>query len=161
MGAGAYAGSMRELVVHGVRVEMPSGIPMLLLKELNGRRALPIWIGAAEAAAIANALEGVEPPRPMTHDLLANVIEAFGHNLDEVRITALSEGTFYAQLVVDSEQISARPSDAVALALRCGAPIYGSDELIDEVGVEIAAEGDDEVEKFREFLDNVNPEDFE
>lgn len=152
---------MRELVVHGVRIEMPSGVPMLLLKELEGTRALPIWIGAAEAAAIANALEGVEPPRPMTHDLLTSVLDAFGHTLDEVRITALSEGTFYALLVIDSEEISARPSDAVALALRCGSPIYGAAELLDEVGVEILPESDEEVEKFREFLDNVSPEDFE
>lgn len=152
---------MRELVVHGVRIEMPSGVPMLLLKELEGTRALPIWIGAAEAAAIANALEGVEPPRPMTHDLLTSVLDAFGHTLDEVRITALSEGTFYALLVIDSEEISARPSDAVALALRCGSPIYGAAELLDEVGVEILPESDEEVEKFREFLDNVSPEDFD
>ncbi len=152
---------MRELIVHGVRIEMPSGVPMLLLRELQGSKALPIWIGAAEAAAIANALEGVEPPRPLTHDLFTAVLDAFGHSLDEVRITALSEGTFYAVLVVDSEEISARPSDAVALALRCGAPIYGAVELLDEVGVEILPERDDEVEKFREFLDNVSPEDFE
>ena len=89
------------------------------------------------------------------------MLEVFGHTLEEVRITALSEGTFYALLVVDSEQISARPSDAVALALRCGAPIYGAPELLDEVGVEILPERDEEVEKFREFLDNVSPEDFD
>ncbi len=152
---------MRELIVHGVRIEMPSGVPMLLLRELQGTKVLPIWIGAAEAAAIANAIEGVEPPRPLTHDLFTSVLDAFDHTLDEVRITALSEGTFYAVLVVDTEEISARPSDAVALALRCGAPIYGAAELLDEVGVEIVPEREDEVEKFREFLDNVNPEDFE
>lgn len=152
---------MRELVVHGVRIEMPSGVPMLLLREVEGRRVLPIWIGAAEAAAIANAMEGLEPARPMTHDLFASVLDAFGHTLQEVRITALSEGTFYAVLVIDAEQISARPSDAVALALRCGAPIYGSPELLDEVGVEVVPERDEEVEAFREFLDNVSPEDFE
>ena len=152
---------MRELIVHGVRIEMPSGVPMLLLRELKGTRALPIWIGAAEAAAIANALEGVEPPRPMTHDLLSSVLDTFGHTLQEVRITALSEGTFYALLIVDAEAISARPSDAVALALRCGSPIYGAAELLDEVGVEILPERDEEVEKFIEFLDNVSPEDFD
>ena len=130
------------MVVHGVRIEMPSGVPMLLLREVDGTRALPIWIGAAEAAAIANALEGVEPPRPLTHDLFVMMLEVFGHTLD-------------------SEQISARPSDAVALALRCGAPIYGAPELLDEVGVEILPERDEEVEKFREFLDNVSPEDFD
>ena len=152
---------MRELEIHEVRIEMPSGVPMLLLREVQGSRALPIWIGAAEAAAIANALEGVEPPRPLTHDLFTTVLDTFGHTLQEVRITALSEGTFYALLVIDGEQVSARPSDAVALALRCGAPIYGAPELLDEVGVEIAPEREEEVEKFREFLDNISPEDFE
>ncbi|HOB04742.1 MAG TPA: bifunctional nuclease family protein [Propionibacteriaceae bacterium] len=152
---------MRELEIHGVRIEMPSGVPMLLLREVQGSRALPIWIGAAEAAAIANALEGVEPPRPLTHDLFTTVLDTFGHTLQEVRITALSEGTFYALLVIDGEQVSARPSDAVALALRCGAPIYGAPELLDEVGVEIVPEREEEVEKFREFLDNISPEDFE
>ncbi len=152
---------MRELVVHGVRIEMPSGIPMLLLKEAQGARALPIWIGAAEAAAIATALEGVEPPRPLTHDLFTTTLDTFGHTLQEVRVTSLSDGVFYALLVVDGEHISARPSDAVALALRSGAPIYGTPELLDEVGVEILPERDEEVEAFREFLDNVSPEDFE
>ncbi|MDO5285842.1 MAG: bifunctional nuclease family protein [Actinomycetia bacterium] len=152
---------MRELVVHGVRIEMPSGIPMLLLRESDGTRALPIWIGAAEAAAIAMALEGEEPPRPLTHDLMADILEALGHSLDAVWITEVTQGTFFAVLHIDGEQISARPSDAVALALRVGAPILGAESLLDQVGVEVQTSGDDEVEKFREFLDQVSPEDFE
>ena len=152
---------MRELIVHGVRVEMPSGIPMLLLREMDGTRAIPIWIGAAEAAAIAMALEGEEPPRPLTHDLMADVLEALGHTVDAVWITEVTQGTFFAVLQIDGEQISARPSDAVALALRVGAPILGAEELLDQVGVEVQASGDDEGEKFREFLDQVSPEDFE
>lgn len=152
---------MRELVVHGVRIEMPSGIPMMLLKEVDGSRALPIWIGANEAASIASALEGEEPPRPLTHDLMVDVLESLGHSLQAVRITEVSSGTFYAVLDIDGEEISARPSDAVALAVRLGTPIYGDEELLDQVGVEVQVSGDEEVEKFREFLDQINPEDFE
>ncbi len=152
---------MRELVVHGVRIEMPSGIPMMLLKEVDGSRALPIWIGANEAASIASALEGEEPPRPLTHDLMVDVLESLGHSLRAVRITEVSSGTFYAVLDIDGEEISARPSDAVALAVRLGTPIYGDEELLDQVGVEVQVSGDEEVEKFREFLDQISPEDFE
>lgn len=153
---------MRELVVQGIRIEMPSGVPMLLLREVEGRRALPIWIGAAEASAIAQALEGAEPWRPLTHDLFADTLEELGHTLREVRITELVGGTFFALLIIDDDaQISARPSDAVALALRTGAAIMGAESLLDEVGVEVSDDGDDEVEKFKEFLDQVNPEDFE
>jgi hypothetical protein len=147
--------------VHGVRIDLPAGVPMLLLREVDGTRGLPIWIGAAEASAIANVLEGATPPRPLTHDLMADLLEALGHTLTAVRITEVEEGTFYAVIEVDGEEVSARPSDAVALALRVGAPIYAADDVLAEVGVEIPAPREEEVEKFREFLDNVSPEDFE
>ena len=152
---------MREVVVHGVRIDLPAGVPMLLLREVDGTRGLPIWIGAAEASAIANVLEGATPPRPLTHDLMADLLEALGHTLTAVKITEVEEGTFYAVIEVDGEEVSARPSDAVALALRVGAPIYAADAVLAEVGVEIPAPREEEVEKFREFLDNVSPEDFE
>jgi bifunctional DNase/RNase len=152
---------MREVVVHGVRIDLPAGVPMLLLREVDGTRGLPIWIGAAEASAIANALEGATPPRPLTHDLMADLLEALGHTLTAVKITEVEEGTFYAVIEVDGEQVSARPSDAVALALRVGAPIYAAEDVLAEVGVEIPAPREEEVEKFREFLDNVSPEDFD
>lgn len=152
---------MREVVVHGVRIDLPAGVPMLLLREVDGTRGLPIWIGAAEASAIANVLEGATPPRPLTHDLMADLLEALGHTLTAVKITEVEEGTFYAVIEVDGEQVSARPSDAVALALRVGAPIYAADDVLAEVGVEIPAPREEEVEKFREFLDNVSPEDFD
>jgi bifunctional DNase/RNase len=152
---------MREVVVHGVRIDMPAGVPMLLLREVEGSRGLPIWIGAAEASAIASVLEGATPPRPLTHDLMADVLDALGHSLTAVRITDFEDGTFYAVLDIDGEQVSARPSDAVALALRVGAPIYASEEVLAEVGVEIPAPREEEVEKFREFLDKVSPEDFD
>jgi bifunctional DNase/RNase len=152
---------MREVVVHGVRIDLPAGVPMLLLREVDGTRGLPIWIGAAEASAIANVLEGATPPRPLTHDLMADLLEALGHTLTAVKITEVDEGTFYAVIEVDGEEVSARPSDAVALALRVGAPIYAADDVLAEVGVEIPAPREEEVEKFREFLDNVSPEDFD
>lgn len=153
---------MRRLDVVGVRVEMPSNQPIVLLREADGERFLPIWIGAAEATAIAFAQQGVVPARPLTHDLMRDVIEALGARLAEVRITALREGVFYAELVFgDGVEVSARPSDSIALALRTGAPIVGAEEVLVEAGIVIPDEQEDEVEKFREFLDQISPEDFE
>ncbi|HET7661838.1 MAG TPA: bifunctional nuclease family protein [Oryzihumus sp.] len=153
---------MRELDVLGVRVEMPTNQPIVLLRERDGERYLPIWIGAAEATAIAYAQQGVVPPRPLTHDLLKNVIDDLGHTLSEVRIVALKEGVFYASLIFDgSLEVSARSSDAIALALRTGTSIMAEESLLDEAGVAIAQDEDDEVERFREFLDHVSAEDFQ
>lgn len=153
--------------VVGVRVEMPSNQPIVLLKEIDGSRFLPIWVGAVEATAIAFAQQGVEPPRPLTHDLLKNVIELFDATLVAVNLTELKDGVFYATLVMRDKElnpvmISARPSDAIALAIRTHSNILAESDLMDEVGIEIP-EGDgenQEVEKFREFLDQINPEDF-
>lgn len=153
---------MREVEVVGVRVEMPSNQPIVLLREVDGERYLPIWIGAPEAAAIAFAQQGVLPPRPLTHDLMKNVLEATGNVLSEVRITEMNEGVFYATMVLDSEvEVEARPSDSIALALRTGARIVCAEDLLDEVGIAVPDEREEEVEKFREFLDHVSPEDFE
>jgi hypothetical protein len=153
---------VRALDVVGVRVEMPSNQPIVLLREVDGERFLPIWIGAAEATAIAFAQQGVVPARPLTHDLMRDVIEALGARLVEVRITALRDGVFYAELVfADGVEVSARPSDSIALALRTGSPIVGSEEVLAEAGIVIPDEQEDEVEKFREFLDQISPEDFE
>ncbi len=152
---------MNELDVVGVRVEMPTNQPIVLLREVAGDRYLPIWIGAVEATAIAFAQQGVVPPRPLTHDLFRNVIDALGQRLTQVQITGLRDGVFYAELVFASGvRVSARPSDAIALALRTGAQIFGSDEVLDEAGITIPDEQEDEVEKFREFLNQVSPEDF-
>lgn len=155
---------MRELDVMGVRVEMPSNIPMVLLREVDGHRYLPIWIGNHEASAIASAQEGVVPPRPLTHDLMIDVLGALGHTLTEVHITALVGRTFHAVLVIDGIEVSARPSDAIALALRCGADILCAEAVLDTAAIDVPEEEEDEedteVEKFREFLDHVNPDDF-
>ncbi|PPK92176.1 hypothetical protein CLV92_11638 [Kineococcus xinjiangensis] len=153
---------MRELDVIGVRVEMPSNNPIVLLRERNGDRYLPIWIGAPEASAIAFAQQGVVPPRPLTHDLLRDVITALGRTLVEVRIVAMQDNVYYAELVFDGDlRVSSRSSDAIALALRVGCPIVGAEEVLEAGGVPVPDEDEDEVEKFREFLDHITPEDFE
>jgi len=141
---------------------MPSNQPLVLLREVTGERYLPIWIGAVEATAIAFAQQGVVPPRPLTHDLMRDVLEATGNSLSEVQITAVEDGVFYANLVFESGiEVSARPSDSIALALRTGSRIVCSDEVLAEAGVAVPAEQEDEVERFREFLEQVTPEDFE
>jgi len=145
----------------GVRVEMPSNQPIVLLKELDGVRYLPIWLGAAEATAIAFAQQEVLPPRPLTHDLFKNVLDSMKVNLQTVYLTELKDGVFYAQLNFgEGESISARPSDAIALALRTGSPILASEALLEEAGIEIPDQSEDEIERFKEFLDEINPEDF-
>jgi bifunctional DNase/RNase len=153
--------------VIGVRVEMPSNQPIVLLKEIDGSRFLPIWVGAVEATAIAFAQQGVEPPRPLTHDLMNNLLELLDATLTAVHLTEIKDGIFYATMLLrDSNAgqltISARPSDAIALAVRSHSNILAAQELLDEIGIEIP-QGDgenQEVEKFREFLDQINPEDF-
>ena len=153
---------MREVEVVGVRVEMPSNSPIVLLRETGGERFLPIWIGAVEATAIAFAQQGVVPPRPLTHDLLKDVVEATGNAVSEVRITQMHDDVFYATLVLDSGvEISARPSDSIALALRTGARIVCAEEVLDAAGIAVPDEEEQTVEQFREFLDQVSPEDFE
>ncbi len=155
-------GRVKELDVLGVRVEMPTNSPIVLLREREGQRYVPIWIGAPEATAIAYAQQGVEPPRPLTHDLMVTVIRELGHTLTAVHITEVLQNTFMAELHFDDGTvISARPSDAIAIALRAATPILAREELLDEVGVTMAVEEEDEVERFREFLDNVSAEDFE
>jgi bifunctional DNase/RNase len=147
--------------VVGVRVELPANQPVLLLREEDGTRYLPIWIGAVEASAIAFQQQGVKTARPLTHDLLRDVVQAVGSRLEAVHITEMREDTFYAELrFAGGITVSARPSDAVALALRCDAAILGSDAVLEAAGIEIPDEQEDEVEKFREFLDNISPEDF-
>ncbi|HEY7145626.1 MAG TPA: bifunctional nuclease family protein [Streptosporangiaceae bacterium] len=152
---------MRQMEVVGVRVEMPTNQPIVLLKETQGERYLPIWIGPMEATAIAYAQQGLVPARPLTHDLLRDVLAALDVQLRKVNITELRDGIFYADLVFSNgKEVSARPSDSIALALRTGATIFASDDILDEAGIAIPDEQEDEVEKFREFLDTISPEDF-
>src|SRR5579875_875530 len=147
--------------VVGVRVEMPTNQPIVLLKESGGQRYLPIWIGPMEATAIAFAQQGMVPARPLTHDLMRDILQALSVELKQVNITALRDGIFFADLVFSNgTTVSARPSDSIALALRTGTTIYANEDILDEAGVSIPDEQEDEVEKFREFLDNITPEDF-
>ena len=179
--AAAYIASAKMLTemipmeVVGVRVEMPSNQPIVLLREIDGIRFLPIWVGAVEATAIAFAQQGLEPPRPLTHDLMAQLFEKFDATLVAVHINELRDGVLYSTLQMRDSlanliQLSARPSDAVALALRTQSNILASADLLDSAGIEIPegavvddGEGGDqtvELEAFREFLEGINPEDF-
>jgi bifunctional DNase/RNase len=167
--------SMVAMQVVGVRIEMPSNQPIVLLKEIDGVRFLPIWVGAVEATAIAFAQQGVVPPRPLTHDLMQDIVESLDATLTAVQVTAMEEGVFMASLLMrdlngNAVSVSARPSDAIALALRTHSNILADSDLLDSVGIEIPedvaqdamnASGDtSEMERFREFLEQINPEDF-
>ena len=172
---------MVNMEVVGVRIEMPSNQPIVLLKEVDGSRFLPIWVGAVEATAIAFAQQGMVAQRPLTHDLIANILDAADLTMTAVQVVQLKDGIFYAELQVRTDsgtvlKISARPSDAIAIALRTKSNILADSDLLDEVGIDIperllgstegglgnGAEGgsDVELERFREFLDQINPEDF-
>ena len=153
---------MREVEVVGVRVEMPTNQPLVLLRELDGGRYLPIWIGAVEASAIAYAQQGTVTARPLTHELMQRIIDALGDELNEVQIIDVRDGIFYASLIFASgAEVEARPSDSIALALRSGARILCAEDVLDEAGIMATTDEDEEIEKFREFLDEISPEDFE
>ena len=160
---------MVEMDLVAVRIELPGNTPVVLLREMEPpNRLLPIFIGQPEATAIAFALDGVETPRPMTHDLLRLVLAELNATVDRVVVTALSEGTFYAELHLTSggrpHRISCRPSDAMALAVRVTCPIFVEDAVLDEAGmpepVDEEETSEEVVEQFREFIDNVSPDDF-
>ena len=162
---------MVEIELLALRDDLPMGGPVLWLRECGGPRVFAVTIGAREAESIGWAIEGIEFPRPMTHDLLRSVVEDLGANLDEVCITHVDQGTFFADLVLRAGdrviRVSARPSDAIALALRAGARLFADESVLDEAAVVLEEEGEEEavdegevVEQFREFLDAVQPEDF-
>ncbi|MEA2476534.1 MAG: uncharacterized protein QOF16_6 [Actinomycetota bacterium] len=155
---------MIELQLVGVRVELPSNQPIVLLKEAEGDRYLPIWIGAVEATAIAFALQGIQTPRPMTHDLIKDILNQTDVQVEQILISDLVDQTFYATIQMRRAgqlvEVSSRPSDAIALAVRLQAPIFGAEDVLGQAGIELRDEEESEVEKFREFLDQVSPEDF-
>jgi uncharacterized protein len=158
---------MIEMNLVGVRVELPTNQPIVLLREKEGERFLPIWIGAMEATAIAFALQGIVTARPMTHDLMKNLLEELSVRIDRIVITELRDGTFYAVIQMQqngsSFEVSSRPSDAIALAVRYEepVPIFAADSVIEEAGVVFESDDEEEqVEQFREFLERVRPEDF-
>jgi len=158
---------MQEMVIYGVSFDMVGKQPIVLLKTVTGNTFLPIWIGNTEAAAILMRLQGTDTPRPMTHDLLNDVLNELNAEVARITVTELRENTFYALITLRSQSneidIDSRPSDAIALAVRSDAPIYAADAVIEESGIEFeseAEEAEDVVEKFKEFLDQVTPEDF-
>jgi bifunctional DNase/RNase len=153
-----------ELELVGVRVELPHNQPIVFLKERSGERFLPIWIGAVEATSIAFALQGVAPARPMTHDLMRDLLASLHVSVDRIVVTEMRERTFYAEIQMTQADepivVSSRPSDAIALAVRATVPIYADEGVLSEAGIEIEDADEDEVERFKEFLEQVTPEDF-
>jgi bifunctional DNase/RNase len=158
---------VQEMVVYGVSFDMVGKQPIVLLKTVEGNKFLPIWIGHPEAASILMKLQGATTPRPMTHDLLCSMLGELEVRCTQIAVTELRENTFYASITLNvagrEMEIDSRPSDAIALAVRSGAPIFAADEVISESAIEFEHEvedTDDVVEKFKEFLDQVSPEDF-
>jgi bifunctional DNase/RNase len=161
---------MQEMLIYGVSFDLVGKQPIVLLKTADGNKFLPIWIGHPEAAAILMKLQSQAPPRPMTHDLLSDMIDQLGAQIVRITVTELRENTFYAQITLQQDggeiEIDSRPSDAIALAIRAEAPIFAADRVIEESAIEFEGEEidqerlDEEVAKFRNFLDEVTPEDF-
>lgn len=157
---------MREVEVLGVRLQLPSNAPVVILRDPASEQVLPLWVGSAEAAAIAFGLQGIHPDRPLTHDLLLNLLRAQSTDVREIRITELHDSVFLAVLVLaDGTEVDCRPSDGIALAVRCEARVLVADEVWEEAAMSAADEDEasDEVdvEQFRAFLDTVSPEDFQ
>ncbi len=153
-----------KMSLEGVRIEVPSQKPIILLKEEGGNRYLPIWIGAFEASAIAMEISDIKTPRPMTHDLMVNILEILDCKIKKIEITKIKDNTFYAIIRMENNneeelEIDSRPSDAIALAVRCNCEIYAEEKVIKSAGLEIQSI-EEEVDKFKDFLDNVYPEDF-
>lgn len=152
--------------IHGVSLDVVSSQPVVVLREKGTRRFLPIWIGQFEATSIMMELQGIEPSRPLTHDLLKNMVDAFGARVARIVVNDLEDGTFFARIVMDVQgegfDVDSRPSDAIALAVRTGAPIFAEDKVLDEAAIlqEEGEEDEQEVEKFKEFLESIDPEDF-
>ena len=161
---------MQEMQIYGVSFDLVGKQPIVLLKTADGNRFLPIWIGHSEAAAILMKLQSATTPRPMTHDLVTDMLDQLGAQVVRITVTELRENTFYAQITVQQDgsevDIDSRPSDAIALAIRADAPIYAADDVIEESAIEF--EGDEvnqedlerEVSQFKQFLDHVTPDEF-
>jgi hypothetical protein len=158
---------MHEMVIYGVSFDLVGKQPIVLLKTADGNKFLPIWIGHPEAAAILMKLQGATPPRPMTHDLVNDILGELDARVLRITVTELRDNTFYAQITVQRDgsevEIDSRPSDAIALAIRADAPIYAADDVIEESAIEFEGEEVNEeemVSEFKRFLDNVTPDEF-
>jgi uncharacterized protein len=158
---------VQQMQIYGVSFDMVGKQPIVLLKTVDGNRFLPIWIGHPEAAAILMKLQGASTPRPMTHDLLSDLLEQMEAKCEKVSVTELRDNTFFATITISMNggtmEIDSRPSDAIALAVRTQAPIFAAEDVIEESSIEFEHEVEDQeevVEKFKDFLDEVSPEDF-
>ena len=158
---------MQEMTIYGVSFDLVGKQPIVLLKTADGNKFLPIWIGHPEAAAILMKLQSQAPPRPMTHDLVTDMLEQLGAQVVRITVTELRENTFYAQITVQLDgseiEVDSRPSDAIALAIRAEAPIFAADRVIEESAIEFEGEEVNEeeiVDEFRKFLENVTPDEF-
>lgn len=158
---------MQEMVIYGVSFDMVGKQPIVLLKTAEGNKFLPIWIGHPEAAAILMKLQGATAPRPMTHDLISEMLYEMEASCVRVSVTELKDNTFYASITLRANghdfEIDSRPSDAIALAVRMSAPIFASDDVISESAIEFEQDLEDTeevVEKFKDFLEDVTPDDF-
>jgi bifunctional DNase/RNase len=158
---------LQEMVIYGVSFDMVGKQPIVLLKTIDGNKFLPIWIGHPEAAAILMKLQGASTPRPMTHDLISDLISELDATCTKVSVTELKENTFFASITLrvngQEVEIDSRPSDALAVAVRCSAPIFAAEEVIQESAIEFEHEVEDTeevVDRFKKFLDEVTPEDF-
>ena len=158
---------MQEMVIYGVSFDMVGKQPIVLLKTVESNKFLPIWIGHPEAAAILMKLQSQAPPRPMTHDLLSDMLEQLEAQIVRITVTELRENTFYAQITVQQDgreiEVDSRPSDAIALAIRAEAPIFAADRVIEESAIEFEGEDVNEeeiVNEFKQFLDHVTPDEF-
>ncbi len=154
-----------EMTIKGLMVDPITNMPIIILRDKAEQRVLPIWVGVFEANAIALQIENISTPRPMTHDLIKDLLDELGARVERVVVSDLRDSTFYADVVISIagavHSVSARPSDAIALAVRFGAPVYAEEGVLDEAG-RAPGEGvpDEIVEQFKEFIDQVNPDDF-
>ena len=158
---------MQQMVIYGVSFDLVGKQPIVLLKTRDGNKFLPIWIGHPEAAAILMKLQGATTPRPMTHDLVTDMLSQLDAQVVRITVTELRDSTFYAQITVQQDgseiEIDSRPSDAIALAIRAEAPIFVADRVIEESAIEFEGEEVNEeeiVSEFKRFLDNVSPDEF-
>lgn len=159
---------MFEMEVHGVNLDVLTNQPVIILKELDSNRYLPIWIGQFEATAILMEIQGIHPSRPLTHDLLKTIIDSLNSSVSRIVINDLKDGTFFARIFISTGsdelekeiEIDARPSDAIALAVRFKVPIFANDSVLEQAAITSEDGDEEEVERFREFLESVNPDDF-
>ena len=156
--------TMIEMNIKGLMVDPVTNMPIILLRDSDGQKVLPIWVGVFEANAIALQIENITPQRPMTHDLMRDILGELGVNVERIVISDLVDQTFFATIRMaagsSTPEVSSRPSDAIALAVRLNTPIYAAEEVLDQAGIELRDDEETEVQKFREFLDQVSPEDF-